>query len=104
LRRTALFSTEATLEVTRVLGRGMARFADANTMTYEATGFRREVAGDAPWPVDDVAMPATQPVVIDLATTEVAGAQRRSFRNDIGDLYVNLAPGASRIASPKSGT
>ena len=28
---------------------------------------------------------------IDLATTEVAGAQRRSFRNDIGDLYVNLA-------------
>ena len=28
---------------------------------------------------------------IDLATNEVAGAQRRSFRNDIGDLYVNLA-------------
>jgi len=36
-------------------------------MTYEATGFRREVAGDAPWPVDDVAMRATQPVVIGLA-------------------------------------
>jgi|GEM_PF-5266687 Histidine kinase-, DNA gyrase B-, and HSP90-like ATPase./Nitrate and nitrite sensing./HAMP domain. len=28
---------------------------------------------------------------IDLVTLEAAGAQRRSFRNDIGDLYVNLA-------------